>query len=294
MREFKRCHPLVNAVYFLAVIGFSMFYMHPVYLGISLVSSLSCAFMTGRGKTLKSLGYLFLCALFAAALSPLFSHAGVTVLCYLPSGNPLTLESILYGAASGVMFFSVMGWFFCFHRVMTGDKWMYLFGKVMPVFSLMLSMTLRFVPKYQRELTAISHAQKGIGADAANKGMLQKAKSGMHMLSILVTRCFEDSVDTADSMKSRGYGLPGRTAFSNFLFTKRDRTILLLLLILSLAVLICGVTRGAYFRYFPSIKGAAVSAKSLCGMIAYLMLSLTPVMIEGREAVRWKKLRSRI
>ena len=171
---------------------------------------------------------------------------------------------------------------------------MYLFGKVMPAFSLMLSMTLRFVPKYQRELTAISHAQKGIGVDAANKGMLQKAKSGMHMLSILVTRCFEDSVDTADSMKSRGYGLPGRTAFSNFVFTKRDRMILGLLLILSLFVLICGVTRGAYFRYFPSIKGAAVSAKSLCGMIAYLMLSLTPVMIEGREAVRWKKLRSRI
>ena len=122
MREFKRCHPLVNAVYFLAVIGFSVFYMHPVYLGISLVSSLSCALMTGRGKTLKSLGYLFLCALFAAVLSPLFSHAGVTVLCYLPSGNPLTLESILYGAASGVMFFSVMCWFFCFHRVMTGTN----------------------------------------------------------------------------------------------------------------------------------------------------------------------------
>ena len=70
--------------------------------------------------------------------------------------------------------------------------------------------------------------------------------------------------------------------------------ILGLLLILSLFVLICGVTRGAYFRYFPSIKGAAVSAKSLCGMVAYLMLSLTPAMIEGREAVRWKKLRSRI
>lgn len=294
MREFKRCHPLVNAGYFLAVIGFSVFYMHPVYLGISLVSSLSCALMTGRGKTLKSLGYLFFCAVFAAVLSPLFSHAGVTVLCYLPSGNPLTLESILYGAASGVMFFSVMCWFFCFHRVMTGDKWMYLFGKVMPAFSLMLSMTLRFVPKYRRELTAISHAQKGIGADRADKGVLQKAGHGMHMLSILVTRCFEDSVDTADSMKSRGYGLPGRTAFSNFVFTKRDRMILGLLLILSLFVLICGVTRGAYFRYFPSIKGAAVSAKSLCGMIAYLMLSLTPAMIEGREAVRWKKLRSRI
>lgn len=42
-------------------------------------------------------------ALFAvtAAVNPAFSHEGRTILRYLPSGNPLTLESILYGIAQG-------------------------------------------------------------------------------------------------------------------------------------------------------------------------------------------------
>ena len=36
MDEFKTYHPIVNFIYFLLVIGLSMFLMHPVSLGISL------------------------------------------------------------------------------------------------------------------------------------------------------------------------------------------------------------------------------------------------------------------
>ena len=37
----------------------------------------------------------------AALINPAFNHEGATLLTYLPSGNPLTLESILYGLAAG-------------------------------------------------------------------------------------------------------------------------------------------------------------------------------------------------
>ena len=35
--------------------------------------------------------------------NPAFDHEGATLLAYLPSGNPLTLESIAYGVAAAVM-----------------------------------------------------------------------------------------------------------------------------------------------------------------------------------------------
>ena len=38
----------------------------------------------------------------------------------------------------------------------------------------------------------------------------------------------ENAIDTSDSMKSRGYGLTGRTAYSNSVFDKRDVTALIL------------------------------------------------------------------
>ena len=70
------------------------------------------------------------------------------MLFYLKDGNPVTLESILYGVGSGIMLACVVSWFSVFHAVMTSDKFMYLFGKVIPAFSLLLSMCLRFVPRF--------------------------------------------------------------------------------------------------------------------------------------------------
>ena len=47
-------------------------------------------------------------ALLAALVNPAFVHQGATILTYFPSGNPLTLESILYGCASGVLLAAVV------------------------------------------------------------------------------------------------------------------------------------------------------------------------------------------
>ncbi len=61
-------------------------------------------------------------AALAALVNPAFNHEGATILTYLPSGNPLTLESMLYGAAAAVMLASVVLWFSSFNEVITSDK----------------------------------------------------------------------------------------------------------------------------------------------------------------------------
>ena len=77
--------------------------------------------------------------LISALVNPLFNHEGVTLLFYFRTGNPLTLESIVYGLASGVMLVSVLNWFSCYQVIMTSDKFIYLFGKLIPAMSLILS-----------------------------------------------------------------------------------------------------------------------------------------------------------
>ena len=138
MDTFSGYHPLINFTYFVIVIGLSMFYMHPVFLALSLIGSVSYSIYLKGRKTVKVFlfGMLPVCLL-AAAANPLFSHAGATMLFYLKDGNPVTLESIVYGLASGLMLAGVISWFSVFHEVMTSDKFMYLFGKVVPAFSLL-------------------------------------------------------------------------------------------------------------------------------------------------------------
>ena len=157
MSEFKTYHPIVNFVYFVFVIGFSCFFMHPVCLCISLASGFTYSVMLKGRKAIKTnLIYMLPMLLLMALINPAFNHEGVTIIEYLPSGNPLTLESIIYGLCAAIMIVSVICHFSCYNEVMTSDKFIYLFGKIIPAMSLIISMTLRFVPKFASQLKVVT------------------------------------------------------------------------------------------------------------------------------------------
>ena len=211
---FLACHPAVNLLYFVLVLTFSMFFLHPLCLAVSLCAALWCAAQLNGGRAVRRTAlWLAPTALLAALVNLAFNHQGATILAYLPSGNPLTLESIAYGFAAAAMLAAVVLWFSCWNTVMTSDKLMHLFGRVVPALSLLLSMTLRFVPRFQAKLREVTAARRGMGL-YAEKGRLQKLKSAVTVFSVMVTWSLENAVETADSMKSRGYGLPGRTGYS--------------------------------------------------------------------------------
>ena len=144
---FSGFHPAVNLCFFAAVIGMTMFLMHPVFLSISLLCG--CGYLWylrgGRGLV-RQLGFLLPVLLFTAALNPLFNHDGVTVLFLLPGGSPVTWEAVCFGLTSAALMGASIIWFSCCSIVITTDKIIYLFGRLIPSLSLLISMTLRFVP----------------------------------------------------------------------------------------------------------------------------------------------------
>lgn len=295
MNEFKTYHPIVNFVYFLFVIGFSCVFMHPICLGTSFVCGFVYSVMLKGKKAVKTnLIYMIPMLLFAALINPAFNHEGITVIKYLPSGNPLTLESVVYGLAAAVMIVSVICWFSCYNEVMTSDKFVYLFGRIIPSLSLILSMTLRFVPKFSAQLKTVINAQRCMGRDISNGSVIQRAKHGLGILSIMTTWALENAIETADSMKSRGYGHPGRTAFSIFTFDKRDKKALLCIIILGIYTLVGNLMGKMYFRYFPSIKTNEFSLFGLSVFVAYFALCMCPIVIESWEARKWKAIKSKI
>ncbi len=289
MNAFATYHPLVNFVYFGFIIVFSMFFMNPICLGISIICAFIYSVMLNGKKSLKfNLIYMLPLMLTAAVFNPLFSHEGITIIGYFKNGNPLTMESILYGIGAAVMLGCVICWFSCYNKVMTSDKFIYLFGKVLPSLSLILSMVLRFVPRFKQQLKTIASAQRAIGRDVGQGGIIQRAKNGMTILSIMTTWALENAVETSDSMKSRGYGLKGRTAFSNFAFTKRDGFVLVLTVVLA-AYIITGSVMGAInFYYYPYIEMARIDIYSASIYGAYFMLCILPVIIELKEVCKWK------
>lgn len=293
--RFAQYHPLVNFLYFTLVLVFSMVLRHPLAQGVSLLCACIYAVQAeGQRAVLFCLKWCLPVFLLTALFNPAFSHEGVTILLYLPTGNPLTLESILYGVSAGVLLVTVMVWFMNSSRVITSDKFLYLFGRVIPALSLVLSMTLRFIPKFKSQLAAVVEAQRSIGRDISQGSLLRRMKLAVSVLSIMITWALENAMDTADSMKGRGYGLPGRTAFSIYRLDDRDKSALAFLLLCAFC-LVMGTAASAFsFRYYPGIRAGARTPLALSFQLVYAALCAMPILLNAFEERKWKSIHSKM
>ena len=290
---FSGYHPIINFLYYALVLLLSMCLMHPVYLLISLIGALTYdIYLKGRKAVRFAVMGLLPMAALAALVNPAFNHEGATILTYLPSGNPLTMESMFYGVAAAVMLASVVLWFSSYNEVMTSDKFVYLFGRVIPALSLVLSMALRFIPKFKSQMDVVAEAQSCIGRDTKTGSVIRRVSNAIKIFSIMVTWSLENAIETADSMRSRGYGLPGRTAFSIYRFDDRDKNVLAWLIFCGAYILSGWLAGGMYFRYYPTVKTALWTPLMISFMFVYLALVLTPVILDRKEDRQWKSLQS--
>ena len=103
-----------------------------------------------------------------------------------------------------------------------------------------------------------------------------------------MTWSLENAIGTADSMKGRGYGLRGRTAFSIYRMSERDRSVLAAVLACAV-ILTGGGAAGAFaFRFFPSIRSVPQGWITAVFQAVYLVLCLVPVILNEKEARAWK------
>ncbi len=286
--EFKSYHPVVNFVYFFAVTGFSMLVMHPLFLCISAFGASMLVIILKRNKAVRFLSMALLPVIIISSLfNPLFNHGGEVVLWYFPDGNPLTLESLVYGFFAGVMLSAVICWFSSFNEIMTSDKLMYLMGRFVPSLSLIFSMTLRFVPRFSHQLKKTVEAQRCLKSEGT--GIRQRARRGVRILSAMISFALESSVKTADTMKARGYGMGKRTNYSIYTIRGRDIAALLFIAVCSASILYVYFTGKVDYRYFPDIsfEGGLYS-------LPFAALCIFPTGIELWEVIRWKYLRSGI
>ncbi|MCR5183006.1 MAG: energy-coupling factor transporter transmembrane protein EcfT [Clostridia bacterium] len=293
MDTFSSCHPLINFVFYLFAIGIPVFYLHPVFLAIGLAAAIVYyVYLKGGASFGKVALFILPAVILASVLNPLIVHQGETMLWYLPNGNPVTLEAVIYGIGAGFMLASVISWFASFQEVMTSDKFMYLFSKSFPAAALLLSMTMRFVPRFGSQIKRIRQAQLCVGRDVTNGTIRQKLAHGMTIFSIAVTWALENSVETADSMKSRGYGLRGRTNYSIYRLDSRDRLILAVMAAEIVAIILMIRSRWVYILYYPLFTINALDWRAVTCFAVYALFCLTPVIMGVNEDLHWKRIKN--
>lgn len=292
--EFARLHPLVNFIYIAGVITITMLSNHPILLCISLVASFVYSVMLcGINIVKKDLLFYIPVIAFTVLIQPLFSHNGITALFYL-NNNAVTLESVIYGIAVSILLISTIQWFNCYQVLITSDKFLYLFGKIIPSLALVISMIFRMIPLLRHRFTEIDEAQAGMGKKPKGMRLFSRIRIFIKELSILTAWSLEASIDTSDSMESRGYGIKGRTSFHLFKWKKVDYA-WLIAEVLIISICIKGIVeKSVQIYYFPVFQIKQVSTMEIIIFVNFIILAISPIIYDLGGRVKWQRLNSKM
>lgn len=311
---FKSYHPWVNVIFFISVITFGMLFLHPVCLFVSFFASVCLDIRLKGKKAVKEIfTFILPMLIFVTLINGIFNHYGMTVLYEISNGNNITLEAYIYGFVLGLTVVTTMLWFFCFNEIVTADKIMFVLGKGIPKLALVVTMALRFVPFYRRKYTEISQAQKGFMQSDDDKKILNRIRNAVKSVSILVTWALENAIQTSDSMRARSYGENKRSFYSRFRFTKSDGIVMTTMIIADIVVAVCKFKNGLYASYNPYIlinsrKDFGITyiikeintvinpltAFEIITVVFYILLCFLPLIIDLKEELNWRRLKSKI
>lgn len=292
--KFDSYHPMINLIYFVAAITCTVCFKHPIFLTIGYFCAFVYSVKLGGWKMLLLNLAFFLLAFGYAARYASYEHFGVTVLAVNMIDNQITLESLVYGLVNGFVIATVCMWCCCIFMLITADKIVYLFGRISPKLSLFISILLRTVPRVQVRAKRIEISREGIGKGIVQGNLRHKFLHLLSLISILITWTMEDFVESSNSMKSRGYSLRGRTAFSIYRFDNRDRS-LIIVFFWCLTVIGMGVLLNQTTMYFdPMLIMNPITRLSYVFYVSYALFLLLPLGLQIVGEYRFDKLRTSI
>lgn len=287
MRIFHDHNPIAVAAFYLCVTAVTMFTMNPIIIAISLFASVINYVLYAKGGIKPHLFSLIL-FIIMAAINPLVNHNGMTVLFYL-NDRPITAEATLYGVTAAGMTVAALYWLRLFTKAMTSDKLLYLFGRLSPKIALILSMAIRYVELLRIRWKKIQASQMALGLyDDGN--LIDALRGRARVLSILITWALENGVITAESMDARGYGTGRRTSFRLFRFRLPD-FIITALCAAAVTVAVIGLN-STEISWYPTIQMTISEPISIIGYIGFAILTALPIIINTKEAIRWRYLSS--
>ena len=292
---FSTYHPGITFLFFIAAIVFGMCFIHPAFWISSVILSAAYAATIKGRRAVKLFVIMFIVFAVLSLINPLFTAEGEHVLAVMPWGRPYTLEALCYGMAAGGMFVTILLWFSSYNEVMSSDKFLFLFGRMIPSISLVLTLILRLVPIFQVKTRQIAGARRCIGLSGSETDSKEKINNGMAIVSALTSWALEGGIITADSMQCRGFGSGRRTSFSIYRMDSRDMAILAVMILLVGTILVCALKGGMKTAYIPHIELAGANTPyMMIGIITYVIFMAIPTILNIVEAFKWHYLRSEI
>ncbi|MBO5371512.1 MAG: hypothetical protein J6A75_02215 [Lachnospiraceae bacterium] len=283
-------HPTIQFIYFVAAIAATICFNHPVFLVLSYLAVFLYSIKLNGVRQLVVNICLFPLVFVYAGYYAFYHHFGITALWSNFIDNSITLEAFIYGITIGIRIAAVFMWCSCIFTIVSTDKIIYLFGRISPKLSLFLSIILRSVPRIGIRAKKIALAREGIGKGCRKGNIFLRVWHLFGMISILVTWTLEDFLESAASMKSRGYSLKGRSAFSIYRFDYRDRGVVITMFACLTVLFMAILLDQTKIYYDPVIVIHRITPMSVVFYLVYGVFLLLPMGLQSVGEWRFNRI----
>ncbi len=269
-----RYHPSVALLFVIVSLGFSMAAMQPVYLLLTFAGQTALSVsLKGGAKALRGVLWQAPLVLVLAIANPLFVSVGSTELFRIGL-HAVYLEAVVFGLAQGLLLANALLAFTNAAQLLSSDKVLSLVGNALPVISLMISMVMRLIPSFVRRGRAIGDVQRACTAahpvkpGKADGIPLKSARAfgratrsipdAFRLSTVLMGWGMEDSLETADAMRARGWNCGARrTSYQRYRFRRQDGWACACIAALALAAAFSAATACSQFSFYPRLGGLA-------------------------------------
>ncbi|RDU36861.1 energy-coupling factor transporter transmembrane protein EcfT [Neobacillus piezotolerans] len=283
----NRLHPLTAFSYYAGALGMLLLFQHPAFLLVAFTLILFLNFVQDRFKSLRRWLFLILSSgVLLFGVNPVFNERGREILFELGS-HRVTVEAVLLGGMAALSVMGMIALFVSYNEIMTPNKLLFLFSRIMPQFAVLLMLTLRFIPLMRIRLGEIAAVQASKGIAVASGTLRERAKNGMLYVQTLLVFSLEEAIQTADSMKARGYGSGTRSAYHHFRFRKLDwLSLCFLCAVFGFAVY--GRLKGwGVLNVYPIMDSVSLSGPETVVLLAVISYIGFAAILELKGAFRW-------
>lgn len=149
-------------------------------------------------------------------------------------------------------------------------------------------MIMRYIPLLQHRFREVAAAQRCMGRGLKGSSWIKRIRQFGKEVSILIAWSLEASIESADSMEARGYGLRGRSSFHLFRFAGGEKVLLAAILLLGGAVVAACAAGSMSIYYYPAILLPRFTVLQWISLAAYLGLMSIPMVLDMRGIHEWK------
>ena len=317
--ELTRIHPAVYILYYFIMIVLAFILRDPYFLLSFLILILVLISLQGISSELKQIMKLFLpLSILIIIINPLIQKKGVHRI-YLMKNFFITYEAIAFGILTSLALLIVILIFSSYNKSVTYQEMLYIFSKKLPIISMIIVMSLRFIPlinsrvgevkklnhlkangietkldnnnqdKLEEFDTNISDSKflKKINSSKKFQSIIKEAKIIGKIMGITVSWSLEESMFTAKSMKARGYKSYKRTSYLSYDISLTD-IIFLVLIFITVSIIVLGIIQGyGLTDIYPSLDFALTDLPLNIYYFAFIIFLLPLIYLEIRERMLW-------